>query len=270
MSEASHPPVVLYERHENTAVIVLNRPHVLNAVNTELANAIGARLEEAAADPGIHAIVIAGAGRAFCSGADLREVAADRSVSSTENPSWGFAGIANHWIDKPTIAAVHGYSMGGGTEIALACDLIVASEDAKFGFPEVKRGLLAVGGGLVRLQHQVPIRLAMQLALTGDPIDAATAAKWGLINEVVPVGEALAKSLDLACRITANAPLSVRATKRLIHQNSAAGSDWNPMWTGQDAWKATDAAMKVLYASADAREGARAFAEKRTPVWFGR
>ena len=175
---------------------------------------------------------------------------------------------------------VNGYAMGGGTEIALACDLVVASELSAFGLvvaselsafglPEVKRGLFAAAGGVIRLQRQIPLKLAAQLALTGDPVDAATARQWGLVNEVVPPDEVVSRALELAGRIAANAPLSVQHSKRLLHQAASAGSDWDPAWSGVDPWAVNAAAMDAVFGSADALEGAKAFADKRAPAWTG-
>jgi enoyl-CoA hydratase/carnithine racemase len=160
--------------------------------------------------------------------------------------------------------------MGGGTEIALACDLVVASEQAAFGLPEVKRGLFAAAGGVIRLQRQIPFKLAAQLALTGDPVDAATALRWGLINDVAPAAQVVSRALELAGRIAANAPLAVQHTKRVLHQAASAGSDWDLAWSGADPWQVNAEAMEAVFGSADAIEGATAFAAKRAPVWAGR
>jgi crotonobetainyl-CoA hydratase len=259
---------IAYAVHDHVAVITLNRPEAMNAMDTAMADAIGNALEQAAADEDVRVIVLTGTGRAFCAGADLKEISAGRTVAPTVR-QWGFGGVAQHWIAKPLIAAVNGLAFGGGSEIALACDLVVASETAKFGLPEVKVGLFAAAGGVVRLQRQVPLKIALQLALTGDPMDAATAASWGLVNEVVPPEQVLPRALELAGRIAANAPLSVRYTKQLLHQTSSAGSDWDPAWSGVDPWAANEAAMQVVFSSADAIEGSTAFAQKRAPFWSG-
>jgi enoyl-CoA hydratase/carnithine racemase len=261
--------LVQRERDGHVALLTLNRPEALNAVNSALADELGDYLEEASADGAVRAIVVTGAGRAFCAGADLKELAAGRTVDPARHPEWGFAGLAQHWVSKPLIAAVNGYAMGGGTEIALACDLVVASEAASFGLPEVKRGLLAAAGGVVRLQRQVPLKLALQMALTGDPVPAATALQWGLVNDVVPAGEVVARALELAGRVAANAPLSVQFTKKVMYQAASGGSDWDPAWNGRDPWELNAEAMKVVFASSDATEGATAFAQKRPPVWSG-
>ncbi|GAA4393352.1 crotonase/enoyl-CoA hydratase family protein [Tsukamurella soli] len=257
-----------FETRGHVAVITLNRPEAMNAVNGALATAVGEALESAAADPQVRAVIIIGTGRAFCAGADLKELAAGRSILSA-TPEWGFAGLVNHWIDKPLIAAVNGFAMGGGTEIALACDLVVASERAVFGLPEVKRGLLAAAGGVVRLQRQIPLKRALELALVGDGVEAATALDWGLINRVVPHERVFEEAMELAERIAANAPLSVRETKRAIYGAAAAGSDWSLPWS-DDPWEVNRAARDVVFASRDAREGPTAFAQKRPPVWEGR
>ena len=202
----------LYERFGHIAVVTLNRPRALNAVNAALSTAAGTALERAAEDREVRVVVVTGAGRAFCAGADLKELAAGRGVHAPEHPEWGFAGLVRHWIDKPVIAAVNGFAMGGGTEIALACDLVVAAEDATFGLPEVKRGLMAAAGGVVRMQRQLPFKRALQLGLTGDGITAQQAEEWGLVNVLAQPGEALAGALELAGRIAQNAPLSVQHT----------------------------------------------------------
>jgi crotonobetainyl-CoA hydratase len=261
-------PVALYDRAGHVAIITFNRPTALNAMNTAMSDVVGVLLERAAGDEDVRVVVITGAGRAFCAGADLKELAAG-AVPPLAHPDWGFAGIVQHWIDKPIIAAVNGYAMGGGTEIVLACDLVVASEDAMLGLPEVKRGLFAAGGGVVRLQRQIPIKRALQLVLTGDAIDAVTAESWGLVNVVTPPGEALERALTLADQIAANAPKSVQISKRLVYQTAMNDSDIVSV-PGESVWSANENAMAAVFSSADAIEGATAFAEKRPPVWSGR
>ncbi|HEX4225933.1 MAG TPA: crotonase/enoyl-CoA hydratase family protein [Pseudonocardiaceae bacterium] len=257
-------PAATLTRHGRVALITLNRPTALNAVNSALSDAVGDALETLATDPDLRVGVITGAGRAFSAGADLKEVSAGRSITPTEHPEWGFAGIVRHFIDKPVIAAVNGFALGGGTEIALACDLIVAGEAAKFGFPEVKRGLMAAAGGVIRTPRQIPIKLATELALTGEPIDAATALRWGLINRAVPTDEVVPAALALAETIAANAPLSVAASKRMLHRGFEFGSDLDP-----ELWQLNDTEMRTLIRSADAAEGTMAFVEKRAPNWTG-
>jgi crotonobetainyl-CoA hydratase len=262
-------PAALYEVRDGVAIITLNRPAALNAVNSALATAVGEGLEAAAADPDVRVVIVTGTGRAFCAGADLKELAQQRPIHAEGHPEWGFAGLIRHWSDKPVIAAVNGFAMGGGTEIALSCDLVVAADTATFGLPEVKRGLLAAAGGVVRLQRQLPIKRAMELALTGDGIDAATAESWGLVNRVVAAESVLDEALALARRIAVNAPLSIQHTKQMIHRTANGASDWNPDWAGEDPWQVNQEATRAVFDSDDAREGPRAFAEKREPNWSG-
>lgn len=269
MTETSEP-AALYEVRDRIGLITLNRPAALNAVNAALSTAVGTALRSAAEDAAVRVVVVTGTGRAFCAGADLKELAAQRPVDAEHHPEWGFGGLVQHWIDKPVIAAVNGLAMGGGTEIALACDLVVASTAATFGLPEVSRGLLAAAGGVVRLQRQLPLKRALELALTGDAIDAHTAQLWGLVNEVVEPDVVLETAFALAGRIAANAPLSVQHTKRMIHRTTGGGSDWDPEWAGTDPWEANAEAMRTVLSSSDALEGPRAFAEKRAPRWEGR
>ncbi len=256
---------VLYERRGHVSVITLNRPKALNAVNSALSGAAGGALEKAEADPEVRAIVITGAGRGFCAGADLKELAAGHRIETPGHPEWGFAGIAQHWVSKPTIAAVNGFAHGGGTEIVLACDLAVIDESASLGLPEVRRGLFAAAGGVIRLQRQVPFKAALEIALTGEPVSAAAAKDLGLVNRVAAKGTALQVALELADTIAANAPISVRESKRVMHESLHAGSDWK-----DQAWEANAEAFRVVFGSHDAVEGPRAFAEKRDPQWEGR
>ncbi|WP_433189943.1 crotonase/enoyl-CoA hydratase family protein [Actinoallomurus sp. CA-150999] len=256
----------LMSRNGPVAVITLNRPEVRNAVNTEMAVAVGRLLEEANDDPEVRAIVITGAGdKSFCAGADLKAVASGAGKPlDPDHLEWGFAGFVRHEIDKPLIAAVNGFALGGGTEIALACDLVVASATASFGLPEVRRGLAAGAGGLVRLKQQIPIKVAMRLTLTGEPMSAAEAERWGLVNEVVEPGELLPAALRLARCIAENAPLAVRWSRRVILElddGSRAGE--------QTGWRINEQATEAIRGSADAVEGARAFAAKRAPQWKG-
>ena len=257
-------PAALYERRGGIAIITLNRPRALNAVNAALATAVGTLLDQAENDDDVRVVVITGAGRAFCAGADLKALAAGENTDAVGHPEWGFAGYVQHWISKPTIAAVNGFALGGGTELVLASDLAVVDEHAQLGLPEVKRGLFAAAGGVIRLQQQIPRKVALELALTGEPITAVDGLKLGLVNRVAPAGTALDMALGLAEQIAANAPLSVRESKSMIHR-TATSADWEPA-----VWEANTAAMKVVFTSDDAKEGPTAFAEKRQPVWQGR
>ena len=174
----------------------------------------------------------------------------------------GFGGLTERGPDKPLIAAVEGFALAGGFELALACDLIVAAEGATFGLPEVSRGLVAGSGGLVRLPRRIPPAIALQYALTGDRMDAPTAQRWGLVSDLLPDGQALTGALALAERIAANAPLAVAMSKRIVCESAG--------WTPEDQWQKQKPLVDAVLATEDAREGARAFAEKRSPVWSGR
>jgi crotonobetainyl-CoA hydratase len=253
-------PVVV-ERHGAVSVLTLNRPAALNAVNTALAEALGHALEEAATDPAVRAILLTGSGRAFCAGADLKELSAGVHTA-IEHPEWGFAGVVRHWVSKPVIAAVNGPALGGGAELVLACDLAVADPSATFALPEVRRGLAANGGGVLRLHRQIPPKIALGLALTGDSVDAETALRWGLVNEVSGPGRSLEAAMELASRVARNAPLAVEATKRLVHRAQPADDSWDPAF-----WQRNDAELSTLLRTRDALEGARAFAERREPRW---
>ena len=255
----------LYERRGHVAIVTLNRPKALNAVNSALALAVGEGLERASGDPEVRVIVLTGAGRGFCAGADLKELAQGNRVDAPGHPEWGFAGVAQHFVSKPTIAAVNGFALGGGTEIVLACDLAVIDETAKLGLPEVRRGLYAAAGGVIRLQRQVPQKIAYEIALTGEPITAAEARQWGLVNRVAAEGTALEVALELAETIVAGAPLAVQESKRVLAETAVLGSDWDSA-----AWDVNKGAVKVVFGSRDGREGPRAFAEGRAPVWEGR
>lgn len=179
--------------------------------------------------------------------------------------AWGFAGYVEHHISKPTIAAVNGTALGGGTELTLASDLAVASETATFGLPEVKRGILAAAGGAFRLGQQLPRKIAMEMMLTGEPISAPRALELGLVNAVVPQAQVMDAALKMAARITANAPLAVQASKRI-----ALGIQHGEIASEAAAWAQTRAEIGTVMRSEDGREGPRAFAEKRAPVWQGR
>jgi len=258
-------PAVLAERRGNVAVITINRPEARNAINAAVSIGVGDALEEAARDAGVRAVVITGAGdKSFCAGADLKAIARRENIYHPDHAEWGFAGYVHHFIDKPTIAAVNGTALGGGTEIAMASDLVVASDSASFGLPEVKRGLVAAAGGVFRIMSHLPRKVAMELLMTGEPITAADACAWGLINQVVE-GSVLDAALALAERITVNAPLSVQASKRIAY-----GADDGVIAEEELGWERTTREMRTLLKSEDAREGPLAFAEKRQPVWKAR
>ena len=255
-------PAVLAERRGNVAVITINRPDARNAINAAVSTGVGDALEEAARDAGVRAVVITGAGdKSFCAGADLKAIARRENIYHPGHAEWGFAGYVRHFTDKPTIAAVNGTALGGGTEIALASDLVVAAGTATFGLPAVKRGLVAAAGGVFRIMSHLPRKVAMELLMTGEPITAADACRWGLINQVVE-GPVLDAALALAARITVNAPLSVQASKRIAY-----GVDDGVIVEEEIGWERTANEMRSLIKSEDAREGPLAFAEKREPVW---
>lgn len=257
---------VLFEKRDRIALIVINRPEASNAINAEAWAGIGHALEEYARDPSLWCAIITGAGaKSFCAGADLKALFQGEKLSPPGGEKWGFAGVVRHYIKKPIIAAVNGFALGGGTEIALACDLIVASEQANFGLPEVKRGLTAVAGGLLRLPRQMPLKVAMEYILTGESFSAAEAKRWGLVNRVVPHEKVLDEAFALAERVTANAPLAVSASKDLVYRGLDTSLD-HP----QKAWEINAEYAKRLMDSEDSQEGVRAFAEKRAPVWQGR
>ncbi|BBX62976.1 enoyl-CoA hydratase [Mycobacterium saskatchewanense] len=257
---------MLAERRGNVMVITINRPEARNAINAAVSIGVGVALDEAQRDPDVRAVVITGAGdKSFCAGADLKAIARRENIYHPDHAEWGFAGYVRHFIDKPTIAAVNGAALGGGTEIALASDLVVAATNASFGLPEVKRGLIAAAGGVFRIVDQLPRKVALELLMTGEPLSAPDALRWGLINQVVEDGSALDAALALAGRVTVNAPLSVQASKRIAY-----GVDDGVITADEPGWERTVHEMRTLMRSEDAREGPLAFAEKREPVWKAR
>ncbi|OZF45809.1 crotonase/enoyl-CoA hydratase family protein [Rhodococcus sp. 14-2470-1a] len=260
------PSGALVERAGNVMIISINRPDARNAVNSAVSAAVGAALDEAEQDPEVRVIVISGAGdKSFCAGADLKAIARGESTYAPGHEDWGFAGFVKHVVQKPTIAAVNGSALGGGTELALSADLIVAAQNATFGLPEVKRGLLAGAGGVFRLPAQIPQRLAMEMVFTGDPISAARALEFGLINSVVDEGKSVEAAVELAQRIAVNAPLSVQASKRIAY-----GIVDGKRSDEDHKWALSASEWDQLRRSEDSKEGPRAFAEKRAPVWQAR
>jgi enoyl-CoA hydratase len=240
-------------------VVTIDRPEARNAVNLAVAEGIAAALDRLDEDEALRAGILTGAGGTFCAGMDLKAfVAGERPYVGDR----GFAGITQRAARKPLIAAVEGWALAGGFEVALSCDLIVAARDARFGIPEVKRGLVAAGGALLRLPRRIPYHLAMELALTGEPIGAERAAELGIVSRLTQSGEALAGSHGLAALIARNGPLAIDATKRIVE----ASADW----TAGEAWERQGEIAGPVFGSEDAREGATAFAEKRDPVWRGR
>jgi len=257
--------VIVQERRGNVALITLNRPEVLNALNEELSIALGEALATANADCEIRAVVLTGTGRAFCVGMDLKAFLRGERARHPQHPEWGFGGFVRQAVDLPVIAAVNGMAYGGGAELLLACDLAVAARSARVGLPEVKRGLVAGAGGVIRLPRLLPQRVALELVLTGEPITSEQALAWGLVNRVVDDERVVEEALELATRIAANAPLAVQASKRVVRESARHGSDWD-----DEIWEVQDQLLTPVFSSEDAIEGARAFAEKRTPDWKNR
>ncbi|MCG5432027.1 crotonase/enoyl-CoA hydratase family protein [Mycobacterium sp. MYCO198283] len=248
---------VLVERRDRILLITINRPRAKNAVNKAVAEGLAAAMDTLDGDPGLSVGVLTGAGGSFCAGMDLKAFARGE-LPMVEGRGMGFT---ERPPAKPLIAAVEGYALAGGTELALATDLIVAARDAAFGIPEVKRGLVAGGGGLLRLPQRIPSAIAMELALTGEPLTAERGHELGLVNVLAEPGQALAAAIGLAERITANGPLAVAATKRVIVESRG--------WSPEEFWAKQNEIIMPVFASNDAREGAVAFAEKRAPNWTG-
>lgn len=257
----------LADLHGHTLLITLNRPEARNAVNLDLTIGVGEAMEYAERTPEVWTVILTGAGdKAFCAGADLKALAAGELPGNDERfQRWGFAGYVRHAISKPTIAAVNGFALGGGTELALASDLVVARDDASFGLPEVKRGIYAGAGGAFRLPRQIPAKVAMEAMLTGCPIPARRAHELGLVNAVVPLDRLLKTAFELADAINKNAPLAVQVTKRL-----ARGIDDGVVVAEENDWARAAQESEALMRTADAKEGLRAFAEKRAPEWTGK
>ncbi len=246
------------EVSDGVAVITIGRPEARNAVNGDVARGIAAAVEEFDIRKDISVLVLTGAGGTFSAGMDLKGfLAGDAPVVAGR----GFAGIVERPPAKPVIAAVEGYALAGGFELALACDLIVASEAAKFGLPEVRRGLVAGAGGLLRLPRRIPYHVAMEIALTGEHFPAARLAEVGLVNKLVPVGQALSAAMELAGRIALGAPLALAASKRVIVESAD--------WPSAEAFATQSDIISPIFRSKDAMEGAAAFAEKRSPAWRG-
>ncbi len=249
---------VLTEVREGALLITLNRPDQRNAVNAAVAEGVAGALDRLDADDALAVGVLAGAGRGFCAGMDLK------AFVTGERPWFedrGFAGITQRAARKPLIAAIEGFAMAGGLEVALACDLIVAAAGAKLGIPEVKRGLVAAGGALLHLPRRIPHHVAMEMALTGDPISAERAYELGLVNRVAEPDHAVTEALTLGAEIAANGPLAVIGSKRIIQESRD--------WPADRMWQLQDKVSDPILASEDAREGSTAFAEKREPNWRG-
>ncbi len=250
---------VLVDVTDGIMTVTLNRPKAKNAANRAVAVGVAAAMDELDSNDSIHVAIITGAGGTFCAGMDLK------AFVSGEMPmveGRGFAGLTESPPRKPLIGAIEGYALAGGLELAISCDLLVTADDAKFGIPEVKRGLAAAAGGLIKLPRQIPARVAMELAITGDFITAQRAYEIGLVNQVVPSGTALEAAKALAAKIVANGPLAVAISKQVILESAD--------WSDEEMWKKQQDIVMPVFGSEDAMEGSIAFAEKRAPNWKGK
>jgi enoyl-CoA hydratase len=250
---------VLLERRDRVLVVTINRPDQRNAINAAVAGGIAAALDDLDADPELSIGVLTGAGKGFCAGMDLKAFVAGESPQAGDR---GFAGITRRAAAKPLIAAVEGFAVAGGLEVALACDLLVAARGARLGIPEVKRSLVASGGALLRLPRTLPRNVAMELALTGELIEAERGHALGVVNRLTEPGQALTAALELGAQIAENGPLALAATKRILRESVD--------WPEAEFFTRQAQIADPVSASDDAREGATAFAEKRAPVWKGR
>lgn len=253
--------MVSYEQRGRVALLTINRPEARNAVNGAVANGMEEAIDRLEADDEVWVGIVTGTGPVFSAGADLKAIAAGEAAG-LQTKRGGFAGIARRARTKPMIAAVNGAALAGGCEIVLSCDLVVASTEARFGIPEVKRSLVAAAGGLFRLPRALPKNIAMELALTGDPIDAQRAYELGFVNRLCAPDQLIETAIALAEQITANAPLAVRASRQIVLDGMLAADD--------DAWRITNEAFAAVASSEDFGEGPRAFIEKRAPQWKGR
>jgi enoyl-CoA hydratase len=250
---------LLTERRGHVLVVTINRPRARNAITGEVAERIADAMDEFDRDPHLRAAILTGAGGTFSAGMDLKAALAGEPASV---PGRGFGAITTSPPRKPLIAAVEGWALAGGCEMVLACDLVIAADNARFGLPEVKRGLAAGSGGLVRLPRRIPYHVAMELILTGDLMSARRAYALGLVNALAPAGQALDVALELAEKVAANGPLALAASKEVIRQGDG--------WTDEDVRRRHKGVIRSVMQSEDAVEGARAFTEKRAPVWRGR
>ena len=251
---------VLYEIQGRIATITLNRPNQRNAVNGGLTRALGAAMDRFEGDPDVWVCVLAGSGPAFCAGADLKAIAAGAGAELSTDKG-GFGGFVRYPKTKPVLAAVHGVALAGGLELVLACDLVIAAEDAEFGFPEVTRGIIAAAGGVFRLARAIPAARARELVMTGDRVSAQEALALGLINRVVPAPEVLTTAVALAHRICQNAPVAVRESIAIARVAADI--------TEEKGWQLSAQAAARVMLTRDAQEGPLAFAQKRAPQWMG-
>lgn len=249
---------VLTHEEGGVLIVTINRPEAKNAMTKAAAEGIAAAMDRLDADDGLRVGILTGAGGTFCSGMDLKGFLRGESPVVEGR---GFGGVVQAPPKKPLIAAVEGYALAGGLELMIACDLVVASAGAKFGIPEVKRGLVAAAGGVMMLPDQIPERIALELAMTGDFIDAPRAYDLGLINRVVD-GPALDGAMALAATIAANGPLAVKVSKQIVKESRG--------WPMDERYDRQAQLIAPVFVSEDAREGAAAFAEKRKPNWKGK
>ncbi len=252
-------PPLLVEVKNHVQIMTLNRPQARNAADIEMATAMAKAIDQLESDDDIRVGIIVGAGDHFCAGMDLKRFSSDGTRPSI--PGRGFCGLAERQPGKVLIAAVEGYALAGGFELALACDLIVASDQARFGLPEVKRGLVASAGGLLRLPRRLPFHVAMECILIGDLLSAEAAFSHGLVNRLVPAGAALKVALEMATVIAGNGPLAIAASKKVVLSSQD--------WAASEMFDRQREIVAPVFESQDAREGALAFAEKRDPVWRG-
>jgi len=257
--QAAGTPAVLTERRGNVMLITLNRPEVRNAVNAALAAGLAAALEELDGDEGLSVGVLTGTGGFFSAGMDLGAFVRGESAWFGDR---GFAGITQRASRKPLIAAIEGFALAGGMEIALSCDLIVAAKGARMGIPETKRSLVAAGGALLRMPRRMPYHVVMELALTGDPLPSERFHELGLVNRLTEPGGAVDGALELAAALVKNGPLALMATKQVLQEQFD--------WTSAEMWERQGEITGPVLASEDAKEGSSAFKEKREPVWKGR
>jgi len=250
--------VVEQERRGMVQILRFNRPEARNAISPEVSTTMAELLDAAESDAGVRAVVVTGTGPVFSAGADLKVVASGKG-GSIGAAKGGFAGLVMRDFPKPVIAAVNGPALAGGFEIVLSCDLVVAADTARFGVPEVQRGLMAAAGALIRLPKRVPLAIALELTMTGDPITAQRALELGLVNRVVPAEQVLDEAVAIAERIGENSPVAVRVSRRLVKEAMDLSE--------ADAWVRNDERAMEVFAGGDAIEGATAFAEKRKPVW---
>jgi enoyl-CoA hydratase len=258
MPEPEHA-AVLTERRDNVLLITLNRPEVRNAVNGAVAEGVAHALDDLDADERLSVGILTGAGGYFCAGMDLGAFVKGESPWFGDR---GFAGIAQRSARKPLIAAIEGFAVAGGLEVALACDLVVAAKGAKLGIPEAKRSLVAAGGALLRLPRRMPYHAVMELALTGDPLPAERFHEFGVVNHLAEPGQAVEVALELAARLAKNGPLALIASKRILQEQFD--------WTSEEMWEKQKEISGPVFSSEDAKEGAGAFKEKREPVWRGK